>query len=323
MTSILIMIIILCMIGSAFFAGIETGVISIHRMRLRHFVRHGSKNAFILQDFIENFDRLLGTTLVGTNICVVAVSVVSASLAVRFLGKWGEAASTVWTSVLVLILCEYIPKAWFHARPLERSERFAGILRIAELIFKPISFAILGITALILRTGKDAFAKPTPFVTREDLKLLAQEGEKDGVLSPRERVMIHKVIELSGKQAKQVMIPREKMICVNKGTPIPDFLIKARESKYTRMPVYNSQDDTFSGIINVFFVLTASEEKKKQTVDEFERKPLFVPENMPVDDILPRMRTARQPMCLAVDDNRKITGLITTEDILEAIVGKL
>jgi len=323
MISALLLIILLCMIGSGFFSGIETGVISIHRMRLRHFVRHGSRNALILQEFVESFDRLLGTTLVGTNICVVVISVVSASLAVRLLGEWGEALSTAVTAILILIFCEYMPKAWFHARPLERCERFAGVLRVMEVIFKPISFAVLGVTGLILRNGNDAFAKPDPFVTREDLKILAREGEKDGVLSPRERVMIHRVIELSGKRADRVMVPREEMVCVDKGTAIPAFLEKARESKFTRMPIYNSRDNMFCGIINVFFVLSAGREKKGGTVERFARAPLFVPGNMPVDDILPRMRRARQPMCLVVDDNENVIGLITTEDILESIVGEL
>ena len=85
-----LLLILFCLAATAFFAGIETGVISIHRMRLRHFVRQGQPGARVLQGFLDNPDRLLGTTLVGTNLSVVVVSVVSASLAVRYLGRWGE-----------------------------------------------------------------------------------------------------------------------------------------------------------------------------------------------------------------------------------------
>ena len=83
-------VLVLCMAGAALFAGIETGEISIHRMRLRHFVRHGSYSARILQGFLHRPDRFLGTTLVGTNICVVVASILGASLAVRWIGEWGE-----------------------------------------------------------------------------------------------------------------------------------------------------------------------------------------------------------------------------------------
>jgi Mg2+/Co2+ transporter CorB len=80
-TIIQLLIIIFCMVGAAFFSGMETGVISIHRMRLRHLVRQGSGRAKILQHFLQNPDKLLGSTLVGTNTCVVIISIMAASLA--------------------------------------------------------------------------------------------------------------------------------------------------------------------------------------------------------------------------------------------------
>jgi len=323
MIALLFAIILLCLAGGAFFAGMETGIISIHRMRLEHFVRSGSRNALLLQEYVKDSDRLLGTTLVGTNICVVVISVISASLATRVLGEWGEPVSTVIVSLVVLIVAEYMPKAWFHSRPIERSERYAGLLRIMEILFKPISASILWITRIFYRTKGNAFTKPDPFVTREDLKLLAREGEKDGILSPRERIMIHRVIELSGKKAGEVMVPREQIVSIERGTSIPRFLDKARQSEFTRMPIYDPTHQTYTGTINVFFVLATGEESEQQTVDSFAREPLMVPESMPADDILPRMRKARQPMCLVTDDRQAVTGLITTEDILRSIVGEL
>ncbi len=137
MITLLLLLILVCMLGHAFFAGIETGVISIHRMRLRHFVRKGSMNARILESFVTNFDRLLGTTLVGTNICVVIISVVAASLAVQLNIPGGKAASSAVMTILIIVFAEYLPKAWFHSRPLERCERFATVLRFAEWILQP------------------------------------------------------------------------------------------------------------------------------------------------------------------------------------------
>jgi putative hemolysin len=94
MIAILLLLILLCLIGHAFFAGIETGVISIHRLRLRHFVRKGSRNARILESFLVDFDRLLGTTLVGTNICLVIPSVAATSIAVRLGVPGGEGVAS-------------------------------------------------------------------------------------------------------------------------------------------------------------------------------------------------------------------------------------
>ena len=307
----------------AFFAGIETGVISIHRMRLRHFVRKGSLNARILEGFVEDFDRLLGTTLVGTNICMVIISVCSASIATHFMGSGGGAVSSIVAAVLVLVFCEYIPKAWFHARPLERCQRFAGLLRIAEIIFTPISFAIIGLARLLSGGGGHTFEKTDAFVTREDLKVLAREGEKDGVLSSLERDMIQRVIELERKSAAQIMIPREKMISVTTEATIEEVYTTAREEGYTRLPVTDKVNGGFVGVLNVFYLLSTNGRGKDAKASRFMRPPLRISASMPVDDILPRLRAARQPISLVVDDQQEVVGMVTTEDVLSAIVGKL
>jgi len=152
--------------------------------------------------------------------------------------------------------------------------------------------------------------------------VLAKEGEKDGVLSAKERYMIHRVIELSGKRAEAVMVPRDKMVVAYDDMRIPEFYAQARQSGLTRMPVMNRASGDFIGIINVFLVLAGGKDHSLETVGNFIRPPQFIPSSMPVDDILPRMRRGRQPMCLVKHDG-VVVGLITTEDILRTIVGEL
>jgi len=223
----------------------------------------------------------------------------------------------------VLVFGEYLPKIWFHARPIERCTRFVQALQFSEIVFRPISRFVVWLTRGLVPGPSETFSEPVPFVTREDLKILAREGEKDGVLSPRERVMIHRVFELSGKTARQIMTPLARMTYVNKNLPISGFFTVARSSRLTRIPVYDPQEKQFVGIINVFHVLSSGVELRGKTVADFVRSPLFIPARMPVDDILPRLRRVRQPMCLVRNADNKVLGLVTTEDILEEIVGKL
>jgi CBS domain containing-hemolysin-like protein len=316
-------VILICMALQAFFSGMETGVISIHRMRLRHSIKQGSRSASILEGFLDNTDRLLGTTLVGTNICVVIISVLAASMAVSLIGQWGETVSTITVSVMMLLFCEYLPKAWFHSRPLERCRRFAPILRTAELALRPVSFAFIGAARFLVRAESGSFLRSDPFITREDIKHLAREGEESGVLSRKERVMIHRVFELSHKPAGQVMVPRADMTVVHSDITIGEFLEIAREAKFTRYPVLDRVNGNFAGIINVFYVLSSRETRADRTVADFMRPPGFVPHSMPADDVLPHLRRSRQPMCLVRDAAGEVAGLITIEDILEEIVGKL
>jgi len=323
MLDLQILLILLCMTSEAFFAGMETGVISIHRMRLRHFVKKGSLNARMLQGYIEHPDRLLGTTLVGTNLSTVITSVTAASVAEHLFGHVGEIVSTAAVGFVVLVFSEYLPKAWFHSQPLKRCSLFAGAFRVAEIVLRPISKVILWISGLIVPHRKGSLADPRPFVTKEDLKILAQQGEKDGVLSPRERFMIHRVIELSGKKARQIMVPRDDIKFVQMDTSLRRFFDMARETDLRRMPVLDRHSGEFVGIINVFYALPALRKADEEPVCHFMRKPLFIADDTRVNDILPRMRRYRQPVCLVKDSSGQVCGLVTTEDVLQEVVGKL
>lgn len=321
--SLQILCIFFCLFWSAFFSGIETGVAAINRIRLKHFVRQEVKAAIILQGFLDDTDRLLGTTLVGNNICNVVISVCGASLAVKWFGGWGEAASVPLVSIMVLIFGEYLPKAWFSSRPYFRSTHFAPLLLAVERVLKPLARIMVGITRLLMRGKEKSFSKPLPFVSREDLKMLAKDGEASGVLTRHETRMINRVFELSGKKAREIMIPREKMVTVDSGMPVPAFLQLARSQHFKRFPVMDSDSGEFVGIVNVLYVLASLSESEGKHVGDFVRAAQFVPENMPVDEILPMMRRYRQPMWLVKAADGMVAGLVTTENILEEIVGKL
>jgi CBS domain containing-hemolysin-like protein len=318
-----ILLILLCMLGAAFFSGIETGMISIHPLRLRHFVREGRRWAKTLQGFFDSPDRLIGTTLVGTNLCVVVTTVVSDHLAVHLIGDWGEPISTVLTTVVLLAFCEYLPKAWFHSDPIGRTRLFAGALTAAEKVLHPVSTAIIWITRLIVPGPASFRSAEGPSLTREDFKLLTREGEKDGVFTQTEGMMIHRVFDLSRKRARDIMVPREHMTFVYTDTPLPDFLDLVRASRRSRMPVFDRQRNEFVGIINVYYVVSADPETVGKTIEGFVRRPLLIAEDLRVDDTLPRLRRSRQPMCLVVNAQSEVTGLLTTEDILREIVGEL
>jgi putative hemolysin len=318
-----LMLIVFCMAGAAFFSGMETGIISINRMRLRHAVRQGADWAVRLQGFLLQPDRLLGTTLTGTNLCVVVGTVTGTSLAVKWLGPHGEYAATVLLSLVILIFCEYLPKAWFHGRPMRRSRMLLPALQAGELILRPVTCLVLHFSRVLLPGLTTPFSVRGPLVTREDLKSLAREGEKDGVLSPRERWMINRVFELSARTVAEVMVPRISMETVFDDTTVREFYELARRSDVTRMPVVSRETGAFTGIVNIFYVVSRQPSDLDRPVSAFARPPLFLRDNTPVDEIFPRLRRFRQPMGLVQDQEGVVVGLVTTEDILQEIVGKL
>jgi len=317
-----LLVILTCMVFNALFSGLETGVISIHRMRLLHRVKQGEPRAKRLADWLWNTDRLLGTTLVGTNICVVMNSVVSATLADRLIGPWGEALSTVVVALSVLVFCEYLPKAWFHSRPLERCLPFVGFLSVAERILKPVSVPVLALTRLLLPGPSSVLSKTDPFVSRDELKALAGEGVRNGVLSRHESDMIRRVFGLSGTRVRQVMVPRDRMTVVSSTATLDEFLQVARTAGYTRYPLQDATSGAFVGILNVFYVLASRDmDGRTGEILPLVRSALFVGPDDLVVDVLPRLRRARQPMCLVRDAAGTVVGMLTTDDIANHVVG--
>ncbi len=319
--TLVIWLILLCMLGEAFFAGMEIGVVSIHKMRLRHFLREGSDRAKHLQYLLDHPEKLLGTTLVGTNLCVVTSSVLAAGLATRWLGAWGETVSSAIMAILLLVFCEYLPKAWFQSRPFERAGRFVYVLETTGRVLHPISAAATWVTNWMIPGRDEDNLRPLPFITREELKHLTREQETHGILSPDERVMIHRVFELAAKPAHRIMTPRDAMVTLPASATIDALRRTARETGFLRFPILNAETGQFDGIVNLYDTLSDPTLPDDQPLTPFMRKPLFIRHDLPITRILPRQRMARQPLALVTDPSQNVIGMITTADILEEIVG--
>jgi putative hemolysin len=259
---------------------------------------------------------------VGTNLCIVVASVCATSVAEAAFGAWGQLGASIAMTVLLLTFGEYIPKAWFRSNPYQHAARFAHILEWAWRILKPIGTAVTWISGLLV-PGRDSSREALcALATRAELKLLASEGERYGVITPEERTMIHRVIELSERTAGTIMVPLEQMRTVPAGTTLTGFLEIARQSEFTRFPVFSAVEKRFVGVIDLFDVLTAPP-ASTDPVDRFMRPPVLVQARTPGDEIVPALRHAHQPIGLVVDDAQTVLGLVTTDDVLRHIVGSL
>lgn len=313
-----LLLIVLGMLMTAFFAGIETGLISINRLRLRHLVRRKIPGAAILQSFLQHPDDLLGTTLVGLNIGTTVAAVLATSIGAHLAGVPGSVAADVIMIVLILIIGEYIPKAWFQSFPAMRCLPFARLLDGARWVLKPLHVPLMGIVKLFL--PRVALEKAAPFVTREELFHLATEGQSSGVLTAQEHRMIHSVFELKMKTCREVMTPREKIFHVHADTSVEQILEVARLKNINRLPVHDEAKRQFIGVVNVFDVL-CDESPAGKTARAYMRPPQLVADHTPIDHVLPRMRVTRQPMVLVVDERMEVIGLVTLADVLDEILG--
>ncbi len=321
MMTLELVLLLLCLVGAAFFAGIETGIISINRLRLQHLVRRQVPGAKTIRHFLTHSDLLLGTTLIGTNLLHVVSAVLAASIGQRLAGAAGATAAGVVMLFVTLVLCEYIPKAWFQAAPARRTIPLAAILRTASWILLPFTFLVNLVVRWTLPRRDAKEVEDKMLVSREELLHLAREGEQSGVLTKHESEMIHGVFELTHKTCDALMTPRDKMAFVPVTATPDEILALARTREFNRLPVYDPSQKSFAGVVHIFDIL-ADDAPAGKTAADYMRPPQLVASYLPVDHLLPRMRVTRLPLFLVTDDRYEVIGLITLEDVLREVTGE-
>jgi CBS domain containing-hemolysin-like protein len=302
----------LFLVMGAFFAGFETGIISINRHRLLHRVRNGSRRAAYIAGLLAQPRRLLATTLVGNNICNVVVATLAAHLGARAGGHMGQALAAPVAIVLILVFGEYLPKLWFAAYPMRIVVPFAFVFRAADIVLYPVAAACNFLTKHVGSHPK--IESRSPFVSRENIKLLARDSQAQGHISPFERHLINRVLELQLKQAWQYMTPLEHIIFVTPEQTLADCRTLALQSRHDRLPVFKpialdsnrppsaaiESSPTLLGILQLSDI-TTRQAALDTPVEKLMRPGRVVDMDKPADDLLPFMRANHEGMVFLRD----------------------
>lgn len=316
----------LLLAGSGFYSGMETGIVSVNRVRLRHLLKRKDRRAEQLKWFIDHPDDMLATTLVGTNLCNTALTVLGTRMVVEQVGdpRLGNALASAALLVLILLFGEYLPKAWFQSHPLDRSGRFVRLLRFSAWLFRGVSVPVTTLSRfLVPGPGESADEEKKNRITRKDIRfLLSKESGATPELSEPRRRMVEGVFGLSEKTAREIMLPRSAMISIRPDMSLREILELATQTQAQSFPVFSPAEKRFTGLLKLSD-LYARIDEEDVVLQTLIRPPQYVSEDTPGDDLLPRLRLSRQPMLLVRDDHDQVTGFVTTEVVLEEIVGPL
>ena len=310
------------LVACAFFAGMETGLISLNKIRLRHEVERKNRHAILINSFVENTDRLLGTTLAGSTLCSVLIAVTASALAMRWFGEgfWVDLTTMLVSAVVVLVVAEITPKALFRQYAHRLCFTFADVLTAAAWLLAPLVWLLGVLMHLVAYLSGHNGEKPASFfVTREELKHLAKEGEAGGALTAEERRMIHGVFDFPYKTVHEIMVPLARTITVAPATGVMELYDVSQRTGYARLPV--REGDRISGVVNVYEILFNAAPPTGQTAQDLMQKPQCVLSTDRINRVLPVLRASRNPMCIVVNPDGRAIGIITIEDIVEEIVG--
>jgi len=321
---LLVILIVVLLVLSAFFSATETALMSVNRYRLRHQARSGHRGARIAEWLLQRPDRLIGLILLGNTTANLTAAALVTILAQRLGGEGVVLVATLLLTIVVLIFCEVAPKTIAALNP-------ARIALPAALIYYPllkITYPLVWLLNLfangllrLLGVRPDKIASHS--LSADELRTVVAEA---GVMVPRpHQRMLISILDLDAITVDDIMVPRQEIVGLDLDRTWEENLGVIQTSQHNRLPVYREYIDNIIGVTRVRDLLPelARGELTQALLLERIREPYFVPEGTPLTKQLLNFQQHRRRSAFVVDEYGDVQGLITTQDIVNELVGEL
>ena len=310
---------LLLIVLSAFFSASETAYTSVSRIRLKNLVNDGNKKAEKALKLSEEYEKLLTTILVGNNLVNILASSICTWLFAAFFGDWSVIAATLFMLLILLTFGEITPKTLAKRNPEKVAMLFARPLGFVIVILTPISVCFRAISGSFNREDEDE----QPTLTEEELSVMVDEIEGEGVLEKSESELIKSAIEFDDKQVSEILTPRVDVVAVDKSATMEDMKNVLLTSGFSRIPVYDGTIDRIIGVVYAKDFYSRYFEHSKMKMEDLMRPVKFIPETTTVARALTEIQKSMVQMIVVVDSYGGTVGIVSMEDILEELVGEI
>lgn len=312
---LLILGIVVCAMVSFFFALAESALFTLGKWRARQLNQmHGGR--LVLQ-LLDKPSELLATIVLGNTLANGFIVTLALWLALE--ERWGIFLTLAGVLFLILTACEVLPKTLAVRSPQHWSLWVARPMILAQKLTSWFQRLVQSLNNRLITTLIPKSIKPQSTITDEDYQELVEMAFQQGTLGAAEKEIILEIITLDQKTATDVMMPRSQMAAIPDDLTVEEMIQAAREHGHSRLPIYDETPDTIVGILNTRkFLLDPDHDMENAT--EF---PSFVPETMNLLQLLKSLQRQRRGMAIVMDEYGGTAGLVTTEDILEEVVGDI
>ncbi len=323
--------ILLTIIFSAFFSGMEIAFVSANKLRLELDKKQDSINSKILTVFTKNPGQYIATMLVGNNVALVIYGVAFAKLLEpvfnSFLTSGGAVVflQTVSSTLIILFTAEFLPKTLFRINPNIFLKIFAIPLIIFYYLFYPVTRITMSISRLLLNgifraaidkeEEKIVFSRIDldHFVNQQDNTLLQEEHSLESEIK-----LFRNALDFSKIKLREIMVPRTEMVALDINSSMDELRQRFIETGYSRILFYQDNIDNIIGYIHHSTIFTNPESIRPNL-----KKVLIVPETMPASKLLSKFIQQHRSIAIVVDEFGGTSGMVTSEDILEEIFGEI
>jgi Mg2+/Co2+ transporter CorB len=320
----LIVLIVVLLVLSAFFSATETALMSLNRYRLRHQARSGHRGARVAEWLLQRPDRLIGLILLGNNAVNIAAASLVTLLAHNLGGQGAVLVATFALTIVILVFCEVAPKTIAALNPariaLPAALVYYPLLKVAHPVVWLLNLCTNGVLRL-LGVRPDQIASHS--LSAEELRTVVAEA---GVMVPRRHQrMLLSILDLDAITVEDIMVPRQEILGLDLDRTWEENLGIIQTSPHDRLPVYREYIDNIIGVTRIRDLLPelARGELTQALLLERIREPYFVPEGTPLNKQLLNFQQHRRRSAFVVDEYGDVQGLITTQDIVNELVGEL
>ncbi|MCG9695951.1 CNNM domain-containing protein [Shewanella sp. Isolate11] len=320
-TSVLLIILFVLIIISAYFSGSETAMMSLNRYRLRHLANNGHKGAKRAIKLLDRPDRLIGLILIGNNLVNILASAIATIIGIRLFGDVGVAIATGVLTLVVLVFAEVTPKTVAAMHPERIAFPSSLLLKFLLTVLSPLVKIVNLITSTFLHIMGIRSVKEDDALSQEELRTVVHEA---GALIPRRhQEMLLSIMDLEKVTVEDIMIPRSELYAININDDFKSINKQVIQSPHTRVLLYRDTIDDAVGFVHLrdALRLQSKEQFSKSSLLRAVKELYFIPEGTPLNVQLANFQRNKERIGLVVDEYGDIQGLVTLEDILEEIVG--
>jgi len=320
--------IFICLVLSAYFSGSETAITAVSRARIYHLILEGNKRAQSIGNLRKMKERLIGGIMIGNNTVTILGSALATDLAIRHWGANGVFYATAIMTVIVVIFGEVLPKIYAIQNSEAMALKLAPSITFFLWLLHPINTGLQFIVRNILKLfGVDISQTNSLSSASDVIRGTIELHHHEGQVVKQDRDMLGSILDMQEIGVGEIMAHRLNMETIDADLPAEDIINLAVNSTHSRIPLWQGEPDNITGVLHVKTLIKHLRETggklDNAMINRMLVKPWFIPETTTIKNQLHAFRAQRQHLAIVVDEYGALQGIVTLEDIIEEIVGRI
>lgn len=320
-----IILILICLLLSAFFSSAETAITSLGTLKVKHLLDSQPKRAASLKIWLTQPSRIISTILLFNNVVNILASSLTTKLTFKYFESGAVGIATGVTTFWVLVFGEIVPKSFAKSRAEPTAIFSMKFIIIVYYLTYPIVKVLSDFAEIMIRLVSKG-KKSAPLITEEEIEFIVSEGEKAGVIEDIKKDIIEGAFDFDETKVREIMTPRTDLTALEVETPFAEILDQVIQTGHSRIPIFRDNIDHIVGLVLAKDLLSHNQEDAKLkgiTAKSLMREAFFAPESKSIMDVFKDLKRTKSHMAVIIDEYGGTAGIVTMEDIIEEFVGEI